>query len=275
MIRAIARKEFLNNVLSLRFSISFMVCALLLMVSIYILADAYMQQEKALRPLLQADRYRRAAEGHWDFARLAGGPTPVTRPIPRLKVLYTGAGNELSLMATVRGYEGPIYKREPFIRNPVPILFPNVDLGFIVSVVISLIAILFTYDIVAGEKQAGTLRLLMANDIPRGRLLFGKWIGSYDSFLLGYLACVLIGVLVLILHPTIELRGTDWWAVIALFLISLVYAAAIFSLGVLVSCLMKEPRTALITLLAIWVAFLTSATVWFLPAIRYSSSSGF
>jgi len=117
-------------------------------------------------------------------SKLAGGPTLVSRLIPLLKMLYTGVGNELSLRATIRGYEGPIYKREAFISNPAPILFPNVDFGFIVSVVVSIIAMLFTYDIIAGEKRAGTLSLIMANDIPRGQLLLGKRLGSYliDEF---------------------------------------------------------------------------------------------
>ncbi len=109
MIKTIAKKELINNVLSLRFSLSFILCLMLMIVSIYILTDAYTRQVRALSPLLEADGYRRAAEGHWDFARLAGGPTPVSRDIPPLKVLYTGVGNELSLRATIRGYEGPIY----------------------------------------------------------------------------------------------------------------------------------------------------------------------
>jgi len=255
MIRTIAKKELINNILSLRFSISFILCFVLMVVSIYILADAYTQQVKALSPLLEPNSYRRAAEGHWDFARLAGGPTPVNRPIPLMKVLYTGIGNELSLRATVRGYEGPIYKREAFISNPAPILFPNVDFGFIVSVVVSIIAMLFTYDIVAGEKQAGTLGLLMANDISRGHLLLGKWLGSYSSFLIGYVPCLLIVALILQTHPMIEMRSPDWIAITFLFFISLLYAAAFFSLGLFISCLMAEPRAALLTLLAIWVAF--------------------
>jgi len=255
MIKTIAQKELINNVLSLRFSLSFILSSMLMIVSIYILIDAYTRQVKALSPLLEADGYRRAAEGHRDFARLAGGPTPVSRSIPLLKVLCTGVGNELSLRATVRGYEGPIYKREAFISNPAPILFPNVDFGFIVNVVVSIIAMLFTYDIIAGEKQAGTLSLLMANDIPRGQLLLGKWLGSYSSFLLGYVPCLLIAAIVLQVHPMIEMRAQDWQAVGALFLISLVYASAFFSLGLFISCLTTEPRAALLTLLAIWVAF--------------------
>jgi len=255
MIRTIAKKELMNNVLSLRFSLSFILCSMLMAVSIYVLADAYTRQSKALSPLLEADGYRSAAERHWDFARLAGGPTPVSRFIPRLKVLYTGVGDELSLRATIRGYEGPAYKREAFISNPAPILFPNVDVGFIVNVVVSIIAMLFTYDIIAGEKQAGTLSLLMANDIPRAQLLLGKWLGSYGSFLLGYVPCLLIAAIVLQVHPMIEMRVQDWQAVSVVFLMSLVYASVFFSLGLFISCLTAEPRVALVTLLTLWVAF--------------------
>ncbi len=39
--------------------------------------------------------------------------------------------------------------------NPLPTLFPPLDLVFIVSIIMSLMAILFSYDAVCGEREKG------------------------------------------------------------------------------------------------------------------------
>jgi hypothetical protein len=52
------------------------------------------------------------------------------------------------------------------------------DLMFIVKIVLSLFAILFTYDTIVGEKEKGTLKLALSNDVPRDRLILGKAIGG-------------------------------------------------------------------------------------------------
>ena len=252
MVWVIARNELHRQLLSFRFAISFLLCAVLLVISLLVRVNAYQQESQALAPLLEPDGYRRAAESHWDMARLAGGPTPVSRLLPRLKVLCTGVGDALSLRAVVRGYEGPIYQREPFITNPVPLLFSSLDFVFIVNVVVSLIAVLLTYDSIAGEKEAGTLRLTMANSIARGQLITGKWLGLYGSFLLGYVPCLVIGATILAGHPGIELQNQDWFAAAMIALASLILAASMFALGILVSSLTREPRAALISLLAVW-----------------------
>ena len=43
----------------------------------------------------------------------------------------------------------------------------NLDFLFVVSTVFSLLALLFTFDAVAGEREAGTLRVTLANALPR------------------------------------------------------------------------------------------------------------
>ena len=43
----------------------------------------------------------------------------------------------------------------------------QVDWAFIIGYVLSLIALLFTFDAISGERERGTLRLMLANSIPR------------------------------------------------------------------------------------------------------------
>lgn len=53
-------------------------------------------------------------------------------------------------------------------------IFPPLDLGLVVQVVLSLFVLLLTYDAVCGEKEAGTLRLTATFSIPRHKLLIGR-----------------------------------------------------------------------------------------------------
>ena len=62
----------------------------------------------------------------------------------------------------------------------------NLDFLFVVSTVFSLLALLFTFDAVAGEREAGTLRITLANALPRDLFLWSKLIGGYIVFVVPF-----------------------------------------------------------------------------------------
>ena len=62
---------------------------------------------------------------------------------------------------------------------PIAFLLGHLDFVFVVSTVFSLLALLFTFDAVAGEREAGTLRITLANALPRDIFLWSKLIGGY------------------------------------------------------------------------------------------------
>ena len=81
----------------------------------------------------------------------------------------------------------------------------GVELGhlnflFVVSTVFSLLALLFTFDAVDGERETGTIRLTLANAIPRDRFLLGKLVGGYFVFVVPFLVSFLLGLLLLALQ---------------------------------------------------------------------------
>ena len=53
--------------------------------------------------------------------------------------------------------------------NPISVLFATPDLAYVVNIVISLLALLLTFDAITGELETGTLRLMLSNAVPRGR----------------------------------------------------------------------------------------------------------
>jgi len=218
----------------------------MMIVSIYLLAE---KQEKPPEKVLV-----------WQstLSRLTRYGPMLFRPPITLHVLCTGIGDgtgigdEMFTRALTPVYDQPQYLQGEFLHNPVPLLFPAIDFVFIVGIVTSLIAIAFTYDLIVGEKQKGTLRLILSNSVPRHYVLSAKWLGSFLSFLIGYVPGLLTVLLYMELHPAILLSGADYISILIIDLLSILYAACFFSLGLFVSCRCSDSRTSLLILLMLW-----------------------
>ena len=98
----------------------------------------------------------------------------------------------------------------PAQANPVLPSFAELDWAFIIGLVASLMALLLTYDAVSGERQRGTLRLLMANPIPRDVVLLGKFLAALLSVGIPLLCGLLISLLILHTGGRVNLDGADW-----------------------------------------------------------------
>ena len=139
--------------------------------------------------------------------------------------------------------------------NPFSVLFPTVDLTFIIGIVMSLLAFLFAYDAVCGELETGTLALMASYPIKKPMLILGKWLGGYFSLILPCSVGWLLGLLILSIHPHIQLSVTEWSALGLIIVGTLLYLACFFALGVLISTLTTRPSTAIVVLLFLWTLF--------------------
>ena len=55
-------------------------------------------------------------------------------------------------------------------------MFLTVDVVFIFKIVLSALAILFAYNTISGEREDGTLKLVLSNAIPRDTIVLGKYL---------------------------------------------------------------------------------------------------
>ena len=84
------------------------------------------------------------------------------------------------------------------VSDSIAHLLGHLDFLFVVGTVFSLLALLFTFDAVAGEREAGTLRINLANALPRDLFLWSKLIGGYIVFVVPFLVAFLFGLLVIV-----------------------------------------------------------------------------
>lgn len=151
----------------------------------------------------------------------------------------------------------------------------NIDWVFIITYLLSLIPLLFTFDSFSGEREQGTLRLCLANPISRPILLTGKFLGTLIAVLIPFIFAVLVNLAVISVDSWTQLSTADWGRLGVILLIAASYAGIFIGLGLMISAGTKEPRLSLIVVLLIWVTFVvfvpstlgTLSTKW-MPALQ-------
>ena len=169
-----------------------------------------------------------------------------------MSVLAMGLEKEMSRSVTISSFQQAKLGRSKY-ANPLFVLFPAPDLLYIVNIVASLLAVLFAFDAVCGESQDGTLKLIMANSVPRHVVLLAKWIGGYLSLALPFIVSLLVSALLISLSSEIPFEGQNWQAFIVTGAVSLLLIAVMFSFGLLVSVRARRSSSAILSLLALWV----------------------
>ncbi len=143
-------------------------------------------------------------------------------------------------------------EREAYINYMIP-PFEGIDWDFIVRVIFSFIAIALTYDAVSGERERGTLRLIMANPVPRDKYIIGKFLAAFFALATPLLFGGLISVAIVVVYGHISLSSQDLLRGTMHMLLSLFYIALFVLIGLLVSIRAKKSSASLVVLLLIWV----------------------
>ncbi|MYA70209.1 ABC transporter permease subunit [Candidatus Poribacteria bacterium] len=146
----------------------------------------------------------------------------------------------------------------PSVRSNLKSVRPDVtkvDWGFIIGYVLSLIALLFTFDSITGEREQGTLRLMLANSIPRHTVLIGKFLGALISISLPFMLAILMNLLVISTSSDVYLDGESWGRLGIIIFIALLYTCLFLALGLLVSARAQRGAVSLVILLLMWVSF--------------------
>ena len=201
------------------------------------------------------------------------------------KLAFCAQGSEDYLPTAVLGWSAgwsrssPTYKvsglwrlmydvSPPITGTDIFPTFLKIDWILIVSIVLSFLALVFTFDAISGEVERGTLRLTLSNAVARGTVLAGKFL----SILMSLGVVLLIGILMnlLLLSGTLQLSGQEWGRIVGVSVVSLIYLSIFIALGLFVSALTNRSATSLVILLLLWVIW-----VLLIPATFGTILSGF
>ena len=251
MLMTLIRKEMMHHILSIRFVALLLMCVLLIPLTLSISYRKYSQnltdyQESVKRARTEAKENPPDTQNpNTEVSKLFLRPTP-------LSVFANGLEEVLpTYLGMTRN--GVRQGSTALAQASVAYVLGNLDFLFIVGTVFSLLALLFTFDAVAGEREAGTLRINLSNPVPRDVFLWSKLIGGYVVFVVPFLVSFLLGLLILVGQgfPLGEFEVAA--PVLGLTLISLLYIAVFFTIGVFISTYLDNSKTALIVAFTFWV----------------------
>ncbi len=266
MLRTLLQKEIMHHILSVRFVALLVMCLLLVPLTLSINYRNYQQdlvdyqeavklaniEEKTVNPKM-------SLEPEIEVSKLFLKPTP-------LSVFAKGLGDSLpSYFGITRNgiTQGP----PSTFSSPLSQLLGHLDFLFVVGTVFSLLALLFTFDAVAGEREAGTIRITLSNAVPRDLFLWSKLIGGYLVFVVPFLVSFLFGLLLLVWQGFPLGESDIFPRVLSLTLVSLLYIGVFFAIGTVISTYLDSAKTALIVVFTVWVfAVLITPRVGFLAA---------
>jgi ABC-type transport system involved in multi-copper enzyme maturation permease subunit len=248
VILHIARHRFLSNLITLRFSASFVLCILLFAASAFILSGEYRER------LEEYDAARGEMEKRIQeitvFSRLSVG---VFRSPSPLSVLCEGADKRLGTGFNVGFDSAPSIAEAQTVRNPLLAVFPSFDGTAVVEVVLSLLAVFLAYNSISGQREEGTLKLILSGTIPRHVVLAGEFIGGMASAVLPLLTGFAVSLVIIVASPSIRLDGKDFLIAGLLAALAALYLSVFFTLGLLLSSRIRRSVTVLILMLVTWV----------------------
>jgi ABC-type transport system involved in multi-copper enzyme maturation permease subunit len=253
MLNTIIRKEILENILSYRFPLFFLICAALIMSSIYVNYLDYTKRVSDYNEQIRLTGEALTSSRMWD---VVSGNVPLKgfrRPSP-LSIFAHGFESTLPTYFEFQA-DGSKQGDTPFNDESVLSVHGKFDFLFIAQMVLSLIVLLFASDTISGEKELGTLRGMLSNSIPRHNVLAGKILGGFAALWLPLVVTFLAAIVFLSLTAFPLFERDILARILVVLLATSVFMLTYFAMGTMVSANSARVRTSLVVILLVWMFF--------------------
>jgi ABC-type transport system involved in multi-copper enzyme maturation permease subunit len=246
MNRAALLQELLVSFRSARFTITLILCIVLMPLATIVNVSHYQRQMAAFE---QAQALQRAPETHAALAY--DTPVETYRPPAPLSIFCAGAIFPERIVVTPERYQlvtisGASDSHASF--------FGEIHLGTIVALILSLMAFVFAAGVFPRELENGELRYALAGPLQRGTLLRAKFLGTLSAMLVPLLAGLVLAFCV----PAVaglELPPA-WWAYgIVFFLSASIFLASQLALAMYAGLLFPRGTTTVTLLVLVWALF--------------------
>lgn len=251
MLLTIIKKEFLGNLTSLRFALTFLLVVSIFIISGFTFVGKYKDDLADYQDV--TNRNLKGLRSETRHLNLIPNYVQTIKRKPKITQLCT-EGFEKSLPNTFRLDVFNI--RYPEVESRANFLFPrfaDIDWTFIIAFILSFVAFLMTFDSLSSEKERGTLSLMMSNSVPRDKVIVGKYLSGLLTLIIPLFVGLLLNIIIVSLGG-VPLIGHGYEMNILLFLvISILYLSVFVLLGTLVSSLTIKSASSIVILLFIWV----------------------
>lgn len=268
MLRTLIYQELLTHLINARFFACMIITLLLVFANTLVLIGAHEDRNADYSEREAMNRENLAVTPTYSLLRLK-----VQRPATPLSLFSAGLdtrfGSEVDIafdtVPTLSNSRSPLGLKNPYLN-----IFSQIDLSIIFQVVLSLIALLFAYDAIAGDREAGTLRLVLSHPVKQGSVLFAKFLAAMGCLLLPVLMSLLLVLTLCSLKSSMQLEGEDFLRVGGIFLTTIVYLSVFYLMGLLISTATRRAATSLMLCLFLWVFLVLVYPNWSRFSLAFS-----
>lgn len=270
----IIRKELFEHILTFRFIVGFVACNLLFGVITYVLAQDFLLRQERIRASVVQENDNRAGWQTWSFVR----PTIFKEPSP-LSVFATAGGHQYGSRVWISHSRIPVFTEDESAGGTDSDFlgfFFTFDFVTIAGLFISLMALLFSFDLVSGEKERATLRLLLSYSVQRSILFVCKYLGALLALAVVVVSATILSVIVLNMVTGAALVADDWASLAAMLCAGMLFGSVFIALGLLISTRMHGTASSLVVCMMVWVGLvlvLPSAIAFFTSEFGMSADS--
>ena len=251
MMMTLIRRELLDNLMTFRFAAAVFITLLLVVANTIVLLKDYEQRLTAYNTAVQESHQElRKEKTYSGYA----GELVVHRPPNPLSIFNLGLDKQVGNKIEVyHAFVPTIWDAEKHgADNPFLNLFTSIDIVLVFQGVLSLLALIFAYDALAGERERGTLRLVLTHPIQRGYILFAKYISAMLCLLVPLLISLLLSIILLTTSTTVALNTDDFLRIGGIVLTSLLYVSLFYLIGLCISAMTRRTSTALMLCMFVW-----------------------
>jgi len=254
MIWKIAKKEFLLNLMTFKFAVGTILCVVLMSVFMPVLVIDYQQRLKDYNANVAANEAELRKVNVYLNILFSG--IDVYRPPVVMSVFSKGTENQLSDSAKIRLHGVSEISARLIDVNPYLSILPTLDISLILKIIVSVLALLVACDVISGERERGTLKLILSCTVARQKVLLGKFLAGLITLLVPLTIAFIVGLLILLFWPMVDLTVSDWVRIGLMYFVSLIFISTMYNIGLFVSCLTKSSSISLMLGLVFWVVFI-------------------
>ena len=185
------------------------------------------------------------------------GSIDVYRPPQVMSIFARGVDERLGQVISLyisdfrpipTGYMGRQYALDSRTNDD----FSTVDFSFIVQIIMSLFALILAYNSISGELENGTLRMILANAVPRHLILLGKFIGGMTVLVASLFLSAGLALLIVLAHPAVNFGSEDFLRFLLFAGVSILYIGVFYIFGILLSIAIRSSSKGIIVACSLW-----------------------
>lgn len=175
-------------------------------------------------------------------------------PVDKLSTLAIGQSDLYTHQIKISSSDDPSTLTFTDLNNPIQLLFGNFDLVFVLTYLIPLIIIAFTYNLQSQELESGRLKLIASNPINPKIWLLQRYLIRFLSL------CFILSIALIITIALLGITIND--RLLGMILVKFAYLSFWFAVSFAVNVFGTSSGKNAIVLLSLWIIF-----VLVIPAI--------